>query len=155
MLYIRLLNAVVPQITCLRLAHLAAICNAAPGQVLLRLASTSADSNSDVIVVPMPKLSPTMTEGTVSKWLKVGPSKQPLLISTLSGCDAKDPQGCLHILPSCTHVCGQAPGDEVREFDIVMEVDTEGLTEDAYKVGDFAGNVTLLVEAQAGCQTLL
>ena len=30
-----------------------------------------------------------------------------------------------------------------------MEVDTEGLTEDAYKVGEFAGNVTLLVEAQA------
>ena len=32
-----------------------------------------------------------------------------------------------------------------------MEVDTEGLTEDAYKVGEFAGNVTLLVEAQASC----
>ena len=33
-----------------------------------------------------------------------------------------------------------------------MEVDTEGLTEDAYKVGEFAGTVTLLVEAQASCQ---
>ncbi len=42
----------------------------------------------------------------------------------------------------------QAPGDEVAEYDIVMEVDTEELTENAYKVGKFAGNVTLLVEAQ-------
>ena len=35
-----------------------------------RWASTGADSAA--IVVPMPKLSPSMTEGTVSKWLKVG-----------------------------------------------------------------------------------
>jgi hypothetical protein len=45
--------------------------------------------------------------------------------------------------------CPQAPGDAIAEFDVVMEVDTEGLTEEAYKVGEFAGNVTLLVEAQA------
>lgn len=42
----------------------------------------------------------------------------------------------------------QGPGDEVAEYDIVMEVDTEELTESAYKVGKFAGSVTLLVEAQ-------
>ena len=29
-----------------------------------------------------------------------------------------------------------------------MEIDTESLTEDAYKVDEFAGKVTLLVEAQ-------
>ncbi|BDA47816.1 probable dihydrolipoyllysine-residue acetyltransferase component of pyruvate dehydrogenase complex, mitochondrial at N-terminal half [Coccomyxa sp. Obi] len=70
----------------------------------------SADS-SNVIVVPMPKLSPSMTEGTISRWLK-------------------------------------APGDEIVEYDIIMEVDTQELTEAAYKVGKFAGSVTLLVEAQ-------
>ena len=31
-----------------------------------------------------------------------------------------------------------------------MEIDTETLTEDAYKVDEFAGKVTLLVEAQVG-----
>ena len=31
-----------------------------------------------------------------------------------------------------------------------MEIDTESLTEDAYKVDEFAGKVTLLVEAQVG-----
>lgn len=36
----------------------------------------------------------------------------------------------------------------MAEYDIVMEVDTEELTEEAYKVGKFAGSVTLLVEAQ-------
>ena len=33
-------------------------------------------------------------------------------------------------------------------YDVLMEVETETLTEDAYKVDEFAGNVTLLVEAQ-------
>ena len=72
MLDIRILNAVVPQLTCLRLAHLANTCHAAWGQATLRWASTSSDQQKDVIVIPMPKLSPSMTEGTVAKWLKVG-----------------------------------------------------------------------------------
>ncbi|KAK9819392.1 hypothetical protein WJX81_001745 [Elliptochloris bilobata] len=42
----------------------------------------------------------------------------------------------------------KAPGDHVAEFDVVMEVDTESLTEEAYRVGSFSGTVTLLVEAQ-------
>ena len=74
MLHLRLLNAVVPQLTCLRLAHAAAICTAQAAfrWAPLRWASTSSDQKTDVIVIPMPKLSPSMSEGTVSKWLKVG-----------------------------------------------------------------------------------
>jgi len=37
----------------------------------------------------------------------------------------------------------------VAEFDVVMEVATDSLTEEAYRVGNFEGTVTLLVEAQA------
>ena len=37
----------------------------------------------------------------------------------------------------------------MAEFDVVLEVDTDSLTEEAYRVGDFSGTVTLLVEAQA------
>jgi len=44
----------------------------------------------------------------------------------------------------------QGPGDELAEYDVLMEIDTETLTEDAYKVDEFAGKVTLLVEAQVG-----
>ncbi len=46
------------------------------------------------------------------------------------------------------HCLLQGPGDEVSTYDVLMEVETETLTEDAYKVDEFAGNVTLLVEAQ-------
>ena len=42
----------------------------------------------------------------------------------------------------------QKPGEQVEEFDVVLEVDTESLTEEAYRVGTFSGTVTLLVEAQ-------
>lgn len=38
----------------------------------------------------------------------------------------------------------------MAEYDVLMEIDTETLTEDAYKVDEFAGKVTLLVEAQVG-----
>lgn len=38
-------------------------------------------------------------------------------------------------------------GDEVEEYDVVFETETSTLTEGAYKVGDFAGEVTMLVEA--------
>ena len=37
----------------------------------------------------------------------------------------------------------------MAEFDVVLEVDTDSLTGEAYRVGDFSGTVTLLVEAQA------
>ena len=37
----------------------------------------------------------------------------------------------------------------MAEFDVVLEVDTDSLTEEAYRVGSFSGTVTLLVEAQA------
>ncbi|KAK9907314.1 hypothetical protein WJX75_001297 [Coccomyxa subellipsoidea] len=86
---------------------LPALCSS-PFQHFIRKWSTDSVT---AIIVPMPKLSPSMTAGIISKWVK-------------------------------------APGDEVAEYDIVMEVDTEELTENAYKVGKFAGNVTLLVEAQ-------
>ena len=36
-----------------------------------------------------------------------------------------------------------------------MEVETETLTEEAYKVDEFAGKVTLLVEAQVSPSTSL
>ena len=62
-------------------------------------------------VIPMPQLSPTMTAGRVSKWLK-------------------------------------QPGEEIATYDVVFEVETESLSEDAYKVGDFAGTVTMLVEVR-------
>ena len=38
------------------------------------------------------------------------------------------------------------PGEEIGMYDVVFEVDTETLSEEAYKVGDFAGSVTMLVE---------
>ena len=82
MLDIRLLKAVVPQLTCLRFAHLANSCTAAWGQAPLRWASTSSDQQKGVIVIPMPKLSPSMNEGTVSKWVKVGTSKSTVADDT-------------------------------------------------------------------------
>lgn len=97
---------VAAKFTCLRTLALP-WCRAPPGYTARWM---SADT-SNVIIVPMPKLSPSMTEGTISRWLK-------------------------------------APGDEIEEYDIIMEVDTQELTESAYKVGKFAGSVTLLVEAQ-------
>jgi pyruvate/2-oxoglutarate dehydrogenase complex dihydrolipoamide acyltransferase (E2) component len=39
-------------------------------------------------------------------------------------------------------------GDRVLAYDILAEVATETLTEDAYKHGDFAGSVKMLIEAQ-------
>ena len=38
------------------------------------------------------------------------------------------------------------PGDEVAIYDVIFEVSTDTLSEEAYKVGDFAGSVTMLVE---------
>ena len=55
-----------------------------------------------VVVLAMPMLSPTMTEGSLLRWLK-------------------------------------DEGDQLDPYDLVFELETESLTEDAYKVGDFAG----------------
>ena len=38
------------------------------------------------------------------------------------------------------------PGDEIATYDVIMEIDTDSLSEEAYKVGEFAGTVTMLVE---------
>ena len=72
-------------------------------------ASGSSELKENIMVVPLPKLSPHMSNGKISKWLK-------------------------------------KPGDEIAMYDVIFEVDTENLSEDAYKVGDFAGTVTMLVE---------
>ena len=54
--------------------------------------------------------------------------------------------------PSMTHGSiakwHKRAGDEVEMYDVVFEVATESLTEKAYKVGEFAGMTTMLVEAQ-------
>ena len=50
------------------------------------------------------------------------------------------------------------PGDAIATYDVVMEVDTDNLSEEAYKVGDFAGTVTMLVEVRTWaklCSTCL
>lgn len=39
-------------------------------------------------------------------------------------------------------------GQELQEYDVLCEVSTDTLAEEAYKVGDFAGTATLLVESQ-------
>lgn len=63
----------------------------------------------DLIVIPMPQLSPHMSSGRITKWLKKA-------------------------------------GDEISTYDVLFEVETDSLSEEAYKVGDFAGSVTMLVE---------
>lgn len=37
-------------------------------------------------------------------------------------------------------------GDEIATYDVIFEVETTTLSEEAYKVGNFAGTVTMLVE---------
>ena len=37
-------------------------------------------------------------------------------------------------------------GNEIATYDVIFEVDTKTLSEEAYKIGDFAGTVTMLVE---------
>lgn len=37
-------------------------------------------------------------------------------------------------------------GDEISTYDVIFEVDTDNLSEEGYKIGDFAGTVTMLVE---------
>lgn len=42
----------------------------------------------------------------------------------------------------------KSPGDLVSIYDLIAEVTTDSLVEEAYKVDDFAGSVTLLLESQ-------
>jgi rhodanese-related sulfurtransferase len=42
----------------------------------------------------------------------------------------------------------KSPGDLVSIYDIIAEVTTDNLVEEAYKIDDFAGSVTLLLESQ-------
>ncbi|KAI8472736.1 MAG: hypothetical protein J3K34DRAFT_412935 [Monoraphidium minutum] len=64
-----------------------------------------------LLILPMPKLSPEMQEGTLLRWLK-------------------------------------AEGDRVEQYDVLCEVATTQLVEKAYRMGDFEGQVTLLIESQ-------
>ena len=57
---------------------------------------------SDVCIVAMPQLSPTMTHGNVRKWAK-------------------------------------GEGEPLEQYELLFDLDTDSLTEDAYKVGDFEG----------------
>ena len=41
-----------------------------------------------------------------------------------------------------------SPGKQVKLYDIVAEIDTETLTEEANKVGKFEGTTTMLLESQ-------
>lgn len=59
--------------------------------------------HKQIIVLTMPMLSPTMTDGSLLHWLK-------------------------------------DTGDQLEPYDLVFELETESLTENAYKVGDFAGS---------------
>eukprot|EP00884_Botryococcus_braunii_P002453 jgi/Botrbrau1/12208/Bobra.0197s0003.1 len=40
------------------------------------------------------------------------------------------------------------PGDIISTYDVLFECQTTNLSEEAYRVGDFAGEVSMLVEAQ-------
>ena len=59
---------------------------------------------SDVCIVAMPQLSPSMTHGNVRKWAK-------------------------------------GEGEPLEQYDLLFDLDTDSLTEDAYKVGDFEGKL--------------
>ena len=66
--------------------------------------SVSADDSvaKKVVVLAMPMLSPTMSEGSLLRWVK-------------------------------------DETEQLNPYDLVFELETESLTEDAYKMGDFAG----------------
>lgn len=52
--------------------------------------------------------------------------------------------------PSMTHAClsgwAKKQGDLIDPYDLVYELETESLTEEAYKMGDFAGRVAMEIE---------
>ncbi|GLC33451.1 hypothetical protein PLESTM_000072600 [Pleodorina starrii] len=70
-----------------------------------------ASADQRAIVLPMPKLSHSMTHGRVLKW----------------------------------HV---SEGSPVAVYDVIATVETETLVEEAYRLDQFAGKVSLLVESQ-------
>ena len=61
-----------------------------------------AEARKKVVVIAMPMLSPTMTEGSLLSWMKQS-------------------------------------GDQVEPYDLLFELETESLTEEAYRMGDFEG----------------
>ena len=65
-------------------------------------ATNTQTPDSRVIVLTLPKLSPTMTQGSLSGWAKT-------------------------------------PSEVIEPYDLVYELETETLTEEAYRMGDFAG----------------
>jgi len=66
---------------------------------------------AELQVIPLPKLSHTMTAGRLVKWHK-------------------------------------RAGDPIAAYDVIMEVEVDDLVEEVFKVDDFAGTVTMLVESQ-------
>lgn len=56
------------------------------------------------------------------------------------------PQLSPHMVSGYVRKWLKKPGDAIATYDVVMEVNTDTLSEEAYKVGDFAGTVTMLVE---------
>ena len=59
------------------------------------------------------------------------------------------PQLSPHMTSGSVRKWLKQPGDEIATYDVIMEIDTDSLSEEAYKVGDFAGTVTMLVEVCA------
>lgn len=94
--------------------HLAEFDALSPAASKIRSALSSLLSNSrgfagqlpasDVCIVAMPQLSPTMTHGIVRMWAK-------------------------------------GEGEPLEQYELLFDLDTDSLTEDAYKVGDFEGEV--------------
>lgn len=85
-----------------RLQHVSAQRSLRAVRCLHAIAADDID-HKQVIVLTMPMLSPTMTDGSLLHWLK-------------------------------------DTGDQLEPYDLVFELETESLTENAYKVGDFAGS---------------
>lgn len=99
--------------------HLAEFDALSPAASKIRSALSSLLSNSrgfagqlpasDVCIVAMPQLSPTMTHGIVRMWAK-------------------------------------GEGEPLEQYELLFDLDTDSLTEDAYKVGDFEGTTTMQIE---------
>lgn len=74
-----------------------------------------------------------------------------------SSSGSKWPKGAMVVpMPKLSHEMGDgvvakwhvAEGQRFSQYDVILEVATDSLTEKAYQVGDFEGTVTLLVESQ-------
>lgn len=86
-------------------------CKIASCQRPLSFLPSSQQASGQFLVLPMPKLSHNMYDGTVAKWM------------------VKD-------------------GTAVPQYGLLFEVETDNLVEDAYKLDDFAGTVSMLIESQ-------